>query len=136
MVFVKSTKQKLVTCSSTESELLALADATKEVIYLRNLCRELDMPQQGPTAIAQDNKSCILMATRAELGSQRTKHFTQRHYFAKQSIDDNTIRLEFESGKSIKANFLTKPIPGLWGDEFLGSTKADPSASAGKHARA
>jgi Reverse transcriptase (RNA-dependent DNA polymerase) len=117
-VFAKSGKQKLIAKSSTEAELLALNSATDEVLYLRNLLAELDMPQTKATPISQDNKSAIILAERGELGTKRTKHFNVRHYFVTQHLRDATIDLEYEPGTLIDADGLTKVLVGSYGRDW------------------
>jgi ribosomal protein L4 len=51
----------LQTLSSTESEYVALCEATKEVVYLRRILKFLGFGQKKPTVIFEDNKSCIQM---------------------------------------------------------------------------
>ena len=63
MIYSASKKQKLVTKSSTEAELVALTSAMEEVLWLRGLLEELGYPQPS-TKIEQDNKSTILLANR------------------------------------------------------------------------
>jgi hypothetical protein len=111
-IFARSGKQKLTAKSSTEAELLALNQATDEVLYLRNLLTELGFPPDGPTTIFQDNQSAITMALKGELGTKRTKHFTIRHYFVTEHIQAKSIALLYQPGTQIGADGLTKPLPG------------------------
>jgi len=111
-IFARSGKQKLTAKSSTEAELLALNQATDEVLYLRNLLSELGFPPKGPTIIRQDNQSAITMALKGELGTKRTKHFTVRHYFVTDHIQARDIALIYQPGTQIPADGLTKPLPG------------------------
>jgi hypothetical protein len=123
-VYARSSKQKLVSKSSSESELLALNLATDETLYLRNLLAELGYPQTAPTDIMQDNRSAITMATKGELGNKRTKHFTVRHYFVTEHIRNGAIRLTHQAGTLILADGLTKPLVGPharhWATTLLG----------------
>ena len=56
--FAKLAKQKIVTKSSTEAELVGLPDTASQAIHLRNLiiAQGYDL---GPAVIYQDNLSCI-----------------------------------------------------------------------------
>ena len=111
-IFARSVKQRLVTKSSTEAELIALNTAADETVYLRNLLTELGQPQIGATVIEQDNKSTIMMAQKSELGTKRTKHFTVRHYFIKSHLDEGNIQLSYYPGETLLADGLTKPLIG------------------------
>jgi hypothetical protein len=111
-VYARSVKQRLVSKSSSEAELLALNLAVDETLYLRNLLAELGAPQTTPTLIDQDNKSAIIMAEKGELGTKRTKHFTVRHYFVSEQLRLGLIRLAHRPGVSILADGLTKALVG------------------------
>jgi hypothetical protein len=141
LVFAKSSKQRLTAKSSSESELLALNLAADEVLYLRRLLHELGFPQEKPTVIFQDNRSSIIMAQKGELGSKRTKHFSVRHYFITQHINEGQVRLQHQPGTEMLADGLTKPLQGLgfhsWarrllgmGDSQVGGGVLDPNHAA------
>eukprot|EP00961_Rhodomonas_salina_P250317 3384021-Rhodomonas_salina.1 len=53
----KSKCQSCVTLSSAEAEFVAASLCGQEVIYLRNLLRDLDLTQDSPTDIWEDNAS-------------------------------------------------------------------------------
>ena len=55
-VHCKSSKQSIVTKSSTEAELVALSDSANQGLYLRNFLKELGH-SMGPVIIYQDNMS-------------------------------------------------------------------------------
>jgi len=123
-VYVRSGKQKLAALSFTESELLALTYGAQENIYLRDLLGEMGWPQRAATPIHQDNKSAITVATKGDLGTKRTKHFTVRHYFFTEQIQRGTARLAYLPGKIIPEDGLTKPLTGpagrAWAFRLLG----------------
>ena len=49
----------MVTLSSTEAETYAAVEATKDIVYFRNLLKELGFEQIEPTPLYVDNKSLI-----------------------------------------------------------------------------
>ena len=65
-----SSKQLIVTKSSTEAELVGLSDSANQAIYIREflLGQGYDM---GPIVVYQDNQSCIVLVERvqSELGT-------------------------------------------------------------------
>jgi hypothetical protein len=75
-----SKKQQTVTLSFTEAEYVALAQATKEVIWLRALFKDLGQEQTAPTIIYEDNKSAIALATNSA-NHQKTKHIDVQYHF-------------------------------------------------------
>eukprot|EP01035_Chromulina_nebulosa_P004007 gene4007-5475_t len=60
-VKVRSNKQRLVTRSSTESELIALDECLVDVLWIRQLLEEIGIKQDVSTEIFQDNKSTIII---------------------------------------------------------------------------
>ena len=89
--YARSSKMKLVTLSSTEAEYVAAAEVTSEVLFLRTLLADIGFPQDKPTKIYEDNKSCIHMLYGTG-HHQRTKHINGKYHFSKQQIKQKTIK--------------------------------------------
>ncbi|XP_028547538.1 uncharacterized protein LOC114578499 [Dendrobium catenatum] len=103
-------KQATVARSSTEAKYRALAAATIEVIWLRRLAKELQIPQHSPTKIYCDNTSAISLANNPVFHA-RTKHIEIDYHFIRQHIDSSSITVHHvSSGKQI-VDVLTKPLP-------------------------
>jgi hypothetical protein len=111
-IFIKSSKQKLVAKSSTESELIALYDGAKFVEWIRNLSSELGFGIDKPIIIYQDNKSTMLIAEKGTGSFGKTKHINIRYFSIKDLIVKKTIALQHLSTKDMLADILTKPIVG------------------------
>lgn len=69
----KSQLQKSVALSTAEAEYMALAAASQEALFLRQLLNELGKRLEEPTCIGEDNQSCIAMATN-QMTTSRAKH--------------------------------------------------------------
>ena len=110
-IMVKSTKQKLVTRSSTESELVALAESTPDIIWCRNFLSALGFPQP-PTPVMQDNKSTIILAERGYSSTGRTKHIDQRYYSTTELVARLVISLQYTPTDLMAADGFTKPLQG------------------------
>jgi hypothetical protein len=110
-VHVKSSKQKIVSRSSTEAELIAVTDATSQIIWTRNFLSEqgYDMHE---AIINQDNRSTIAMAERGRSTSERTRHIDIRHFFIKDRIESGEVKLEYLPTEEMIADILTKPLQG------------------------
>ena len=76
-----SRKQKSIALSSCESEIVALSEAAKEVIYLRKFVRGLvpSLPS-GPTELSTDNKGARDLSYNPE-HHDKSKHIARRHFF-------------------------------------------------------
>ncbi|XP_048619903.1 secreted RxLR effector protein 161-like [Brassica napus] len=57
-----SKKQPIVTLSTCEAEYVAATSCVCHAIWLRNLLKELNLPQEEPTKIFVDNRSAIALA--------------------------------------------------------------------------
>jgi hypothetical protein len=110
-VFAKSTKQKLVAKSSTESELIGLTDGLTQVIWTRNFLMEQGYHQQ-PAEIDQDNKSTIILSEKGRSTSARTRHVAMRYFLAKDYIERKEIKINYKSTLEMVADYLTKPLQG------------------------
>ena len=110
-IFAKSTKQKLVSKSSTEAELIGLSDSFSQAIWTREFLIEQGY-DISPATVFQDNKSTIVMAEKGRSTSERTRHIHIRFYFIKDRIDNKELKIEYLPTKLMIADILTKPLQG------------------------
>ena len=76
--------QSLVALSMTKAEIIALSSASREVIHLQNLLKELQscnfpIPFTKPQVVCctfEDNAACIEVAQSEHKICQRTKHLS------------------------------------------------------------
>jgi hypothetical protein len=104
-----SKKQGEVARSSAEAEYRAVAEATKEALWLRNIMDELGMKLVKPITIGCDNQSCIRMATNPVL-HERTKHIEAQCHFIRDNIKKNRIELKYVRSQQQYADILTKAL--------------------------
>ena len=110
-VYAKSGKQKIVTKSSTEAELVAMSDSASEGIHMRNFLLGQGHGL-GPVTIYQDNMSCLALIQRGRPGSERSRHINIRHFWLKERADEGDVRYEHLATERMFANMLTKPVQG------------------------
>ena len=108
IIHCESKKQKLVSQSSTEAELVSLNSCLNGVLWLRNLMNELGF-EQVKTKIYQDNMSCITMANNGR-PTRGTKHMKMRYFHVKSKMTDGTVQVKYKDTKRMLADVLTKPI--------------------------
>ena len=106
-----SRKQKSVALSSCESEIVALSEAAKEVIYLRKFVRGLvpSLPS-GPTELSTDNKGARDLSYNPE-HHDKSKHIARRHFFIRDMVEAQEIVVPWVSTEDNDADFFTKPLP-------------------------
>ena len=105
-----SKKQNNVALSSTESEYIALAEAAREAIWLRNLLHGLEYTQPQPTKLYGDNSGSLAIANNPQY-HKRTKHFDTRNHYIRQRVEKGQIELEFCPTANMTADILTKALP-------------------------
>ena len=79
-VYNKSTKQKIVTKSSTEAELVALSDSVSQSIHMRNFLIAQGYAM-GPVSVYQDNMSCMAIVKKGGPCLERSRHINIRYFW-------------------------------------------------------
>ena len=113
----KSCKQRTVALSTTEAEYMALSDATKEAIYLRNLLFELT-GKLNCVDIYNDNQSAQKLA-RNPIFHDRSKHIDIRYHFLRDALSENKINLKYLSTDEMVADIMTKSLQNVKNAKFV-----------------
>ena len=110
-VWFTSSKQKLVSKSSTEAELIALSDVVSQVVWTRDflIAQGYNM---GPAKVFQDNLSTMALVDKGGSTAQRTRHIGIRFFFVKDRVDTGEIVIEHLSTTEMVADLMTKPLQG------------------------
>lgn len=103
----KSQKQKSVSLSSAEAEYVAISEATKEILFLKNLLSELSIDFE--IILYNDNQSAQLLANNSIFHS-RSKHIDLKHHFVRDIIRDKIFNLKYLSTEKMIADVMTKPL--------------------------
>ena len=106
----RSTKIKMITRSSSESELCGAEEGATYAVWYRLLLQGMGVSFSGPIVLYQDNKSTIIMAVQGGT-FQRTKHLIGRQSYIRERIEAGDIVLKFKPTKDMEADILTKPLP-------------------------
>jgi hypothetical protein len=107
-----STKQKINTRSSTETELVA-ADDFMPIILWTNYFLDAQGYGTNDTILYQDNQSAILLEKNGrKSSSKRTKHLNCRYYFITDHINSNELSVEYCPTGEMVGDFFTKPLQG------------------------
>jgi len=110
-VFVKSSKQKINSKSSTEAELVGLSDSASQVIWTRDFLAAQGYELQS-AEIFQDNKSTISMIEKGRSTSEKSRHINIRFFFLKDRISAKEIKITYLPTEMMVADILTKPLQG------------------------
>ncbi|KAL8157159.1 hypothetical protein AgCh_002026 [Apium graveolens] len=98
--------QKSVALSTTEAEYMAISEASKEMIWLKNFLEELGK-KQADSALYSDSQSAIHLAKNPVFHA-RTKHIQLRYHFTRELISNGTLSLKKILGSKNPADMLTK----------------------------
>jgi len=115
---VVSTKQKLNTRSSTESEVVGVDDLMPAVCWTRYF---LEAQGYGvkENIVYQDNQSAILLEKNGKASSsKRTKHINIRYFFVTDRINKGEMTLEWCPTGDMTGDFMTKPTQGALFKKF------------------
>lgn len=104
----ESRKQSTVALSSTEAEYMALSDASKEAIYLKNLLNDL-VGINEPVLLLNDNKSAHSL-TCNNLFNRRSKHIDIRYHFIRDIFSKKLIKIQYLPTDEMVADILTKSL--------------------------
>jgi hypothetical protein len=116
--FVTSTKQKLNTRSSTESELVAV-DGCIPVICWTHYFLESQGYGVFENILYQDNQSAILLEKNGKTSSSKwTKHINIRYFFVTSRIVNNELSVEWCPTGQMIADYMTKPLQGTLFQQF------------------
>jgi hypothetical protein len=107
--YAKSQKMKLVTLSSTETEYVVLCEATTEIVFLRQLLRDIGFPQDGPTTIYEDNMSAIEIM-KGNSNHSKTKHIAPKYHYTREQYLLGTIKVVYCPTTEMLADLLTKGL--------------------------
>ena len=111
-VYNKSSKQHIVTKSSTEAELVALSDMANQAIHQRNFL-EAQGYKKLPAILYQDNQSTITLVNKGRSTSLSTRHINIRYFWLKERIESGEIEVIYKPTEEMgPANIATKATVG------------------------
>lgn len=99
----------MVSRSSAETELCALAQGICEGLWLKRIMEELRMNIQLPVEIYCDNISAISMAENPTQ-HDKSKHVEINRHFIQENIENKIIHLKHIPSNQQAADIFTKPI--------------------------
>jgi hypothetical protein len=92
--YTKSQKDKTVSLSSFHSEINALVETIKMILYYRELLNELGYHQKEPTLIYSDNMSVIQVSETLNKDN-RSMYLINKINFVREQISEKRIQLQY-----------------------------------------
>ena len=106
----KSKQQSCVATSTADAEYVALCEAAKEVVFLRRMCEDLGIEQEGSTPMFEDNQACISMVN-SPVYSDRNKHIDVRYHYTRWLVEEGVVEVKYISTHKQLADIFTKALP-------------------------
>lgn len=104
-----SVRQKTVSLSTAESELLAATRGAREVLGLKNLLAEIFKSRDVKCTLRGDNTAANLMANR-QCSIRKVRHLTLPELFIREATNDGRLLVESVSTQNNRSNNLTKVL--------------------------
>lgn len=111
-IYAKSSKQNIVTKSSTEAEIVSASDGYSILCFVRNWLQEKNIKINNIN-LFQDNINTIKLLTNTNNISMRSKHINIRYYFLKDKSENEKLIIKYCPTNEMVADLLTKPIFGI-----------------------
>ena len=135
MIIASSLKQKINTCSSTETELVATDDCLPNLLWVNNFFQAQDMHVNN-TKLFQNNQSTILLEKNSRpLGLKCTRHINIWYYFITGQITKRELNVEFCPTNKMIVDFFTKPLQGVTFLKLCNAILNCPSCPSHLHCR-
>ena len=99
----------MVASSSTHAEYIAVAEGSKELIWLSRLLSELKEEVSRPMPLHINNQATDLLA-RNPVNHSTTKHIDVQYHFIRECIADGLLDLRLIGSNDMAADILTKSL--------------------------
>jgi len=96
-IYATSTKQKCVSKSSTEAELIAVTDLVSEGLHLKGMC-EFICDKKVHLTLMQDNQATIAIIKNGKV-SGKSKHVRIRLNWIKERSESGDFNIEYKESK-------------------------------------
>ncbi|SOV09314.1 uncharacterized protein UDID_18553 [Ustilago sp. UG-2017a] len=104
----KSATQKCVSLSAVEAEFIAAMEATREVLFLKQLLHSIGIATGTPT-IYSDNTGCI-QVSKDPAQHWKLKHINTKYHFVRNNVQEGRVQIKYMDTTKNLVDVLTKPI--------------------------
>lgn len=109
LVTWRSKKQKVVALSSAEAEFRGMAKGLCELLWLKELLKEIGYSSDSVMRLFCDNKAVTQIAQNS-VQRDRTKHVEVDKHFIKEKLEAKIVQFSFVKSEEQLADILTKGI--------------------------
>jgi len=104
-----SRRQKTVPCSTTDTELQALSAGVKEILWLREMLKELGFPQEA-VIVSEDNAAAVCLTSNVATNNA-TKHLVIRHEWLRAQLAAGVFTPVLTPSAEQTSDVMTKALP-------------------------
>ena len=119
MIHWKATKQKTVTTSSTEAELLALTVTAREYIWWIRLFQNLNIEINSSVILCDNQQALRLLEKETPKLATRLKHVDIHQCWLRQEVQNGRIKVEWVETNKMIADGFTKALPAQKHEKFV-----------------
>jgi len=105
-----SKKQEAISLSTIEAEYIAAAGSCTQLLWMKQMLRDIQVEYEEPITIFCDNSSAINISKNLVLHS-KTKHISIKFHFLREQVNKGEVRLEYVPSKDQLVDIFTKPLP-------------------------
>ena len=106
LVSWSSKKQSSVSLSTAEAEYIAAAGCCTQILWMKQMLKDMHIQYDDPIPIFCDNTSAISISRNPMMHS-KTKHIPIKYHFLREQVLSKVIKLEYVGTK----DQLTNPLP-------------------------
>ena len=106
-----SRKQSAIALSSLESEVMALSEAGKDMVYFRKFVSGVTATDPGPPSDLHTDNTGARNSSYNPEGHDKVKHIERRHFWVRDMVEAGELRVPYVKTADNLADFLTKPQP-------------------------
>ena len=116
----RASKQKTVTTSSTEAELLALSNAASEMIWWKRVFNDISLDLEENSPLQSDNLQTIRLLVRNGFKlNTRLRHVDIHRHWLRQEVQRGHINVDWVPTTAMIADGFTKPLPRQRFESFI-----------------
>ena len=105
-------KQRLVACSSTESELIGVYEVLPQVLWTKQFLEEQGW-KDSVTVVYQDDTSSILLERNGQSSNtKRTELMNIRYFYVTEQVEKKAVHVTHSPTEEMVGDFFMKPLQG------------------------
>ena len=109
LIHWRSRLQKVVALSSSEAEFYACGEAVREVPFIAQILKFLEVNVELPVQVKIDNVGAIFMSEN-KTSASRTRHMDTRWHYVNQMQEDGLVKVDFVRSEDNVSDIGTKNV--------------------------